>query len=1266
MPEDNQEKVNQLKNAITTLESQRATLGDTVVEASLDALRKQLAELEGELEPPDTHKKIVSILFMDTVESTKLSQHLEPDEILEIMDGALSRLATHIGEFGGRVTRFTGDGFKAVFGEPVAKENDAEMAVRAGLAILEDTRRIARELQERLDLSGFNVRVGVNTGMVAVGGLTESDDTIKGLTVNLGARLESAAPPGGLLISHNTYQHVRGIFEVEPLKPVAAKGFEKEVSVYLVKHAKPSEFYTKTRGIEGALIPMVGREAELKRLQDAYFTAIEEAECQVVTVLGEAGVGKTRLLDEFERWLEDESSSKKILKGRSNLEMQDSPYALLRDLFARGFKIQDNDPVQTVHQKFEAGIGEFLGGDEGGHARAHFIGQLLGFDFKNSPFLQGVIEDTRQLRDRAWNYLAEYCKAATVSAPLIIFLEDIHWADDSSLDVISYLAQTLKQHKLLIVCLARAVFLERRPHWGEGQISFTKIEIRPLSTRDCRHLVEEILKKMDQVPLALRELVVNEADGNPFYVEELIKMLIDSGVIITGSESWRVDHSLLAGILADMDVPSTLTSLLQARLENLNSDERRVLQQASVVGRIFWDESIKYINIHSNGDSIEDEYIPLLLSELRGKEMIFHRETSALSGADEYIFKHAVLRDVVYDTILKKERQAYHAMVAEWLIDEKAERSGELTGMIGEHLESAGQTTRAVSFLRQAGEQAAQQYANDQAIKYLSRALELTPDEDNSERYSILLAREQVYSLLGARGPQNQDLEQLEKLAELLDDESKRGEVSLLQAVQAAEKSDYPIIISQAEKAIQVAQETQDANLEVKGYLLWGRALLSQGDYDGAKERFSQALTRAQSNELVRLEADSLRNLGIIEERLGKGSSAIAYFERSLRLYQQIGDRRGEGQTLNQLGNILLLQGDYRGGKQYYEQFLGISREIGDRWGEGQVVRNIADIFLSTYDFRSAGKYFEEALQITREIGNRTIESSALVGMGNIYLEQAEYTKAKNLFEQSLNIAREIGNKPWEAKTLSQIGRYFHLQGDYVRAQSYYEQSLEIYRLLGNRLSQGRVLADLSLLHHHLGDDGTARETSESALSIAQELNHPRLSGRSLMQLGRAQAGLGQPEEALKSYQRAGELFQELGQQNLLIEVLAGTSLVHITKDDLSGALELAEEIIHHLENSQPAEITVLDAEKGAIQQTETGAVPGLEGTSDPLWIYLACYRALQANDDDRAAGILSTAHKLLLAQAAQIEDVDLQFSFLNNVKVNREIQSESTKEETV
>lgn len=323
MPGNDQEQVEQLRNAIATLEAQRDVLGEAVVEASLAALRKQLAELEAESGITGRHKKLVSVVFVDVVDSTKIGQHLEPDEILEIMDGCLQRLSIPIAQYGGRVTRFKGDGFKAVFGEPVAQENDAEMAVRAGLAIQEDARAFAVELQEKRQISNFAVRVGVNTGMVAIGGFTESDDTVMGLTVNLGARLESAAPPGGLLISQATYQHVRGMFEIEPLPPVVAKGFPEPVKVYLVKGSRPREFRNRTRGVEGVVTRMIGREAELKRLQDVYYACTEDKEFQIVTVIGEAGVGKSRLLEEFEIWLDQQAGETDLLKGRSSPELQE-------------------------------------------------------------------------------------------------------------------------------------------------------------------------------------------------------------------------------------------------------------------------------------------------------------------------------------------------------------------------------------------------------------------------------------------------------------------------------------------------------------------------------------------------------------------------------------------------------------------------------------------------------------------------------------------------------------------------------------------------------------------------------------------------------------------------------------------------------------------------------------------------------------------------------------------------------------------------------
>ncbi len=535
-------------------------------------------------------------------------------------------------------------------------------------------------------------------------------------------------------------------------------------------------------------------------------------------------------------------------------------------------------------------------------------------------------------------------------------------------------------------------------------------------------------------------------------------------------------------------------------------------------------------------------------------------------------------------------------------------------------------------------------------MKLLSHALELTPESNLEERYACLYAREQVYSLLGSRAEQEQDLTQLVALIPQMDDQRKQGEVALLQAIAASERSDYSQVFLHAQEVIHIAQSQQIDAIEVKANLLWGRALLSQGDYHGAEEHFTGAFNLANSAQLPALRADSLRYLGVVAERLGDLATAIEHFEESLVQYRQVGDRRGEGRTLNHLGNILLMQGDHAGGKQYYDQFLIISREIGDRWGEGQVIRNIGDTYLSQYDYTGASKYFEQALEITREIGNRTIESSALVGLGNVYLEQAEFTKAKNVFEQSLNIAREIGNKPWEAKTLNQIGRYFHRQGDYLRAQSYYEAAVDIYQQLGNQLSKSRVLVDLSLLQHHLGDDNTSLEISGTALEIMEQFNRPKYIGQALTQAGRAYTGLDDFEQAERDFLRAIDNFSQSDQVNLLIEPQAGLARIFLINTDSTSALAHAEQVLNHIEAAQSSASTN--------QQDQVGALPGLEGTHDPMWIYLVCCQVLSNAGDSRAVNLIRTAHELIQQQASKISDPDLHYSFLNNVKANQEIQS--------
>ncbi|MCP4594161.1 MAG: hypothetical protein GY842_25815, partial [bacterium] len=273
-------------------------------------------------------------------------------------------------------------------------------------------------------------------------------------------------------------------------------------------------------------------------------------------------------------------------------------------------------------------------------------------------------------------YLTDYIRAVA-NQPTVIFLEDVHWADDRSLDPIDHLVTAISGVRLLVVCLTRPQFFERHPNWGEGWDVHTRLDLKPLSRRASQALVAEILQRIKDIPDDLRDLIVDGAEGNPFYVEELIKMLLDDRVIVRGQQRWRVELDRLA----EVRVPPTLTGVLQARLDSLPREEKTLLQRASVVGRLFWDATVAELAVDETDRVDRDEVIPLL-DTVRDRELVFRRERSTFEGADEYIFKHALLRDVTYETVLLKLRRVYHVQVARWLEANAGERLGEYLSLI--------------------------------------------------------------------------------------------------------------------------------------------------------------------------------------------------------------------------------------------------------------------------------------------------------------------------------------------------------------------------------------------------------------------------------------------------------------------------------------------------------------------------------------------------------------------------------------------------------
>jgi ABC-type oligopeptide transport system substrate-binding subunit/class 3 adenylate cyclase len=710
--------------AIAQLEAQRAALGDAVVDVSIAALQEKLAALEPV--PLPEQRKQVTVLFADVSGFTAMSETLDAEEVSDVMNALWQRIDVAIVKHGGSIDKHLGDAVMALWGVETARERDPEQAVRAAL----DMQAVLAEFEGGPTI---RMRIGLSTGPVLLGWVgTTGEFSAIGDAVNLASRMEAAAPAGGVLISHDTYRHVRGVFDVLEQEPLQVKGKARPVRAYLVQQAKPRAFRMSTRGVAGVETRMVGRDAELLMLQNLFRDATEDAEAHVVTVLGEAGVGKSRLQYEFEKWIEELPEKVRRFEGRATLETETRPYGLIRRMFAFRFEILASDSAAVVREKFRAGMAPSLSSDQ-----ADLVGQLLGLDFSASHAVQARL-GSESFGELATAHLAEYLQAAA-AGPTVITLEDIHWSDDSSLDLIDNLVAALPGARLLVVCLARPGLFERRPSWGVGREVHTRIDLKPLSRRASRVLVGEILQKTGGVPHELRDLIVDGAEGNPFYVEELIKMLMEDGVIVRGDcsqDHWRIEMERLAKV----QVPPTLIGVLQARLDSLPRKEKELLQRAAVVGRLFWDTAVAELEA-TEGSGLSVEEIGSLLDAACDRELIFRRERSAFAGAKEYIFKHTLLREVTYKTVLLNLRRVYHGQAARWLERSAGKRIGEYLGLVAGHYELAGEAEKAVEYLLQAGDKARLAYACQEASGYYNRALPLLEEQGKLDQMARTLMK---------------------------------------------------------------------------------------------------------------------------------------------------------------------------------------------------------------------------------------------------------------------------------------------------------------------------------------------------------------------------------------------------------------------------------------------------------------------------------------------------------------------------------------------
>lgn len=744
-----------LIDAIGALERQRDALGDGVVDAALAPLRRQLRAASAETADPERRLRQVSVLFLDLVGSTQLIQHLDPEDAQAVVDGALAAFTAIVQRHGGEVLRYAGDNIKAAFGVSGTREDDAERAVLCGLALLQEAAHRGDAVRRAHGHEGFDARVGIHTGAVVLGGGIEKDKSLSGLAVNIAARLEQAAPTGALRVSQETWSLVRGMFDADEQPPLTVKGHDAPIASWLVRGTKPRAFRLVARGIEGLETALVGRRAELAQLDAALEGLLADRAPRALTLVAEAGLGKSRLLHEFQHRLSAHAATCWLLLARSQPSSGLQPYGLLRDMVSRRLDIADSDSAEVAKAKLIDGLAPWL--NQPDDPAPEPLGQLIGLDFSSTPALVRLGSDAGLLRDRGLAALRVWLERLSASdgSPVVMLLDDLQWSDDASLDALALLLKRATMPLLALIC-ARPGLIDRRPDWGVGLPQHRRLTLQALDEQEQGELTAALLQRLDEVPALLGELIRQRAEGNPFYAEELVKMLIDHGVIETHEGRWHFH----AARLQPGRLPTTLTGVLQARIDALAPEARTALQLASVIGPVFWDEALAAL----------DGAAPASLPVLQARAMVQMRPTSVFEDSVEEAFHHHLLHQVSYDTVLKEQRRQAHARVAAWLTARVGGRSDEYLAITAEHHARAGQHAQAADWFERAAALGVLRFASRQALHFIDRALgeaALAPEPCPAERlYELEWLRSLSCVHLGLSDDQSQVLDRMLALGE--------------------------------------------------------------------------------------------------------------------------------------------------------------------------------------------------------------------------------------------------------------------------------------------------------------------------------------------------------------------------------------------------------------------------------------------------------------------------------------------------------------------
>jgi class 3 adenylate cyclase/tetratricopeptide (TPR) repeat protein len=1077
-------------------------------------------------------RRIVTILFGDIVGSTAAAEQLDPEEWAEIMNGAFEHLISPISRYEGTVARLMGDAILAFFGAPIAHEDDPQRAILAALEIVQEMNAYRQKIRSRYGVA-FDVRVGINTGMVVVGTVGTDlalEYTAMGDAVNMASRMEQSAAPGAVQITADTHKLVSPLFDFEDLGGIQVKGKVEPVQAYRVLSAKAEP--GRLRGIEGLESPLVGRDAEMHTMRGAIIQ-LRQQKGQIVSVRGEAGLGKSRLIAELRKSptpVVDARAQLLWLEGRSLSYETATPYAPFVDLFTAHFALQADQPEERKYELLYERVAAIVPQRAG--EIAPYLATMLGIQLSGEA-LERVryLTGPPQMRELLFRATIEYVESVTKDQPLVIVFDDLHWIDPTSLDLLEQLLHITTRAALMLVVLfrpGREALSWRFHELAQRDYSdrYTPLSLAPLDVHRSRELVANLLHIAD-MPVKVQALILNKAEGNPFFVEEVIRSLLDAGLVARHNGQWQATSEIV-----DISVPDTLAGVITARLDQLDEMAKRVAQAAAVIGRRFeYDTLVAVYEDRQN--------LPQALAELQRRELVYEYSRSPRLA---YQFKHALTQETAHDSLLHRTSREMHRRAAEYLLQHHPDRPGE----VARHFLAAGEQAKALPYLVEAGENAARAYSTPEAINIFDQALNILESEPN-----LALARRTYEGLGGALTL----VGEVDRTIELYDAMLRDGK----------EAADVPMQVSALNKLAFVAAFAQGQVKQAQNYLSEAERLakpvddlggltelhtyrcavcLMTGDFDGAMNHFEEAAdmgVRAELEEPLLFglthSAQTLMSMTRYEEGWVKAQEAYAAAEKA-------GNRQYMAEVLaSTYADYHIRNGDFQAARQVSEQALELAEPIGAAPAQYFAYSRLAMISRWQGEYEHAITFQQQALKAGAAFGGPGTDLLPLCEIATLYLAIGE-----TVYHEQSAIHAQIQEtivQPTSMSSLSaawlELGFAQLTLGNVDLAAEYFEKSLHnqdsmIYFVRPFILT-GRALVALA-----------RGELEEATAEVVEGLNY--VEERKMREFypmlaltgGQVSLARGEQKRALKQFNRAEELGSRMTVRPLIWQAQAGAA----------------------------------------------------------------------------------------------------------------------------